>query len=87
MTPSFNPARYNLLSIRIAVACAQHGSLSAAAASSSLALAAASRRLKELESSLGTALFERHRRGLILTPAGHIFVRNALAMLQAAERL
>ena len=87
MTPSFNPARYDLLSIRIAVACAQHGSLSAAAASSSLALAAASRRLKELESSLGTPLFERHRRGLILTPAGHIFVRNALAMLQAAERL
>lgn len=87
MTPSFNPARYDLLSIRIAVACAQHGSLSAAAAASNLALAAASRRLRELEESLGVPLFERHRRGLILTPAGHIFVRHALALLQTAERL
>lgn len=87
MTPSFNPARYDLLSIRIAVACAQHGSLSAAAAASNLALAAASRRLRELEDSLGAPLFERHRRGLILTPAGHIFVRHGLALLQAAERL
>jgi DNA-binding transcriptional LysR family regulator len=87
LTPSFNPARYDLLSIRIAVACAQHGSLSAAAASSNLALAAASRRLRELEASLGAALFERHRRGLILTPAGHIFLRHGLALLQTAERL
>jgi DNA-binding transcriptional LysR family regulator len=87
LTPSFNPARYDLLSIRIAVACAQHGSLSAAAASANLALAAASRRLRELEASLGAPLFERHRRGLILTPAGHIFVRHALALLQTAERL
>jgi DNA-binding transcriptional LysR family regulator len=87
LTPSFNPARYDLLSIRIAVACAQHGSLSAAAASSNLALAAASRRLRELEASLGAPLFERHRRGLILTPAGHIFLRHGLALLQTAERL
>jgi DNA-binding transcriptional LysR family regulator len=87
VTPSFNPARYDLLSIRIAVGCAQHGSLSAAAAGCNLALAAASRRLRELEQSLGAALFERHRRGLILTPAGHVFVRHALAMLQTAERL
>jgi DNA-binding transcriptional LysR family regulator len=87
MPPSFNPARYDLLSIRIAVACAQHGSLSAAAAGSNLALAAASRRLCELEATLGTPLFERHRRGLLLTPAGHIFIRHALALLQTAERL
>lgn len=86
-TTSFNPARYDLLSIRIAVACAQHGSLSAAAADCNLALAAASRRLRELEESLGQTLFERHRRGLIVTPAGHIFVRHGLGLLQTAERL
>src|SRR3569832_2250921 len=63
---SINLARYDFLSVRIAVAAAQQGSLSAAAASCYLALAAASRRLRELEASLGAPLFERHRRGLIL---------------------
>jgi DNA-binding transcriptional LysR family regulator len=43
--------------------------------------------LRELEASLGAPLFERHRRGLILTPAGHIFLRHGLALLQTAERL
>lgn len=44
---SYNLARFDLVSIRLAVACAQTGSLTAAARDSHLALAAASRR--ELE--------------------------------------
>ncbi len=85
--PSFNLARYDLVSIRVAAACAQHGSLSAAARTCHLALAAASRRLRELEEAAGGALFERHTRGLTLTPAGHIFMRHALALLQTVDRL
>lgn len=83
----FNLARFDLVSIRLAVACAQSGSLSAAAREAHLALAAASRRLKELELALGDALFERHARGLTLTPAGRVFVKRALDLLQTLGQL
>ena len=84
---SYNLARFDLVSIRLAVACAQTGSLTAAARDSHLALAAASRRLRELESALGDSLFERHARGLLLTPAGRIFVKHGLTLLQTMAQL
>lgn len=86
-TTPYNLARFDLVSIRLAVACAQSGSLTAAARESHLALAAASRRLRELESALGDALFERHARGLLPTPAGRVFVRHGLTLLQTMEQL
>lgn len=82
-----NLARFDLVSIRLAAACAQTGSLSAAARASHLALAAASRRVRELEESLGSPLFERHARGLHPTPAGKVFLRHALDLLQSMERM
>lgn len=84
---TYNLARFDLVSIRLAVACFQTGSLSAAARDSHLALAAASRRIKELESALGDALFERHARGLLPTPAGRVFVKHGLTLLQTMEQL
>lgn len=82
-----NLARFDLVSIRLAVACAQTGSLTAAARESHLALAAASRRIRELEDALGDTLFERHARGLSATAAGRVFVRHGLGLLQAMEQL
>ncbi|NBS46872.1 MAG: LysR family transcriptional regulator [Betaproteobacteria bacterium] len=82
-----NLARFDLVSIRLALACAQTGSLTAAARDNHLALAAASRRLRELEETLGDPLFERRARGLVPTPAGQVFVRHALAMMQSLEQL
>ena len=84
---SYNLARFDLVSIRLAVACAQGGSLTAAARASHLALAAASRRIRELEDALGDALFERHARGLLPTAAGRVFVRHGLNLLQTMEQL
>lgn len=84
---SYNLARFDLVSIRLAVACAQTGSLTAAARGSHLALAAASRRLRELEHALGDTLFERHPRGLSTTAAGRVFVKHGLTLLQSMERL
>lgn len=84
---TYNLARFDLVSIRLAVACFQTGSLSAAARDSHLALAAASRRIKELENALGDALFERHARGLLPTPAGRVFVKHGLTLLQTMEQL
>ena len=85
--PSYNLAKFDLVSVRLAVDCAQTGSLTAAARASNLALAAASRRLRELESALGDALFERHARGLLPTPAGRLFVRHGLSLLQTMEQI
>ena len=84
---TYNLARFDLVSIRLAVACFQTGSLSAAARDSHLALAAASRRIKALENALGDALFERHARGLLPTPAGRVFVKHGLTLLQTMEHL
>jgi len=83
----YNLARFDLVSIRLAVACAQTGSLTAAARESHLALAAASRRIRELEDALGAVLFERHARGLLVTAAGRLFVKHGLALLQTMEQL
>ena len=87
MTASYNLARFDLVSIRLAVACAQTGSLTAAARDSHLALAAASRRIRELELALGDPLFERHARGLLPTAAGRVFVKHGLTLLQTMDQL
>ena len=59
----YNLARFDLVTIRLVVDCARLGSLSAAAEQSHLALAAASRRIRDLEDTLGQQLFERHGSG------------------------
>lgn len=84
---SLNPARFDLVSIRLAVSCAQRGSLTAAAREGHLALAAASRRLRELEAAVGAQLFERRASGLEVTAAGVAFVKHALDMLGAFSAL
>lgn len=84
---AYNLARFDLVSIRLAVACAQQGSLTVAAQQAHLALAAASRRIRDLESALGEPLFERHARGVRPTAAGRVFVRHGLALLQALEQM
>jgi DNA-binding transcriptional LysR family regulator len=84
---SYNLARFDLVTIRLAVSCAQTGSLTAAARGSHLALAAASRRIRELEDALGESLFERHARGLTPTAAGQVFMKHGLALLQTMELL
>ena len=87
MPAAYNLARFDLISIRLAVACAQTGSLTAAARENHLALAAASRRLRELEEALAMPLFERHAKGLKATAAGRLFVKHGLTLLQTLEQL
>lgn len=58
------------------LAAAQFGSLTAAATELGLTHGAISRRIQGLELWLGQALFERHGRGVRLTPAGEIFARR-----------
>jgi DNA-binding transcriptional LysR family regulator len=71
----------------LGLAGARTGSLTAAARESHLALAAASRRIRELEDAVGGPLFERHARGLTPTAAGRVLERQGLALLQTLEQL
>ena len=81
----YNLARFDFVSVRLAVLCAQTGSLTMAARQCNLVLPAASRRLKELEVAVGCLLFDRHSRGLTMTPAGQIFMRRGLALLHEMD--
>lgn len=87
MPAPYNLARFDLVSIRLAVDCARLGSLSAAAREAHLALAAASRRIRELEDAVGEPLFERHGRGVRPTEAGSVFARHGLMLLQNVEQM
>ena len=43
------------------------------------------RQIRQLETELGAVLFERHPRGLTLTPAGHFFYEQAVQILERVE--
>jgi DNA-binding transcriptional LysR family regulator len=85
--PHYNLARFDFVSIRLAVACTRTGSLTEAARECHLVLPAASRRLRDLEKALGAQLFERHSRGLTPTALGHAFMKRGMAILQELDQL
>ncbi|MGI9422046.1 MAG: LysR family transcriptional regulator [Hyphomicrobiaceae bacterium] len=61
------------------------GSISAAAAKLNRVQSNISTRVKQLEERLGTALFERNRRGLSLTEEGHTLLRYADRLLSLSD--
>lgn len=63
--------------LRIFVAAAEHGSLTAASQHCHLALAAVSKRIAKLEEQTGSVFFGRSKSGVELTPAGQVFLRHA----------
>ncbi len=72
--------------LRDAVTIAEQGSLRAASRQLQLAQPVLTRSLRELERELGTPLFERHAREMVLTPAGEVFVQRATAILHEVRR-
>ena len=76
----FGPEPVKLSHIRDVLAVAEHGGLRAAGRKLGIAQPALTRSLRELEAELDAALFERHARGVRLTPIGEAFVRRASAM-------
>lgn len=68
-------------------AVSRHGSLTAAATALGVTAGALSRRVAAVESWLGTTLFERHGRGMRLTPDGQRFmmrIEEAFSLIEAA---
>lgn len=85
--PPYNLARFDFVSIRLAVDCARTGNLTAAARECNLVLPAASRRIRDLERALGVALFDRHSRGLTPTASGRVFLKRGMSLLQELDKL
>ncbi len=68
--------RFDLTTLNLVLAIAESRSITRGAEREHLALAAASKRLSDLESRLGVQLFERRARGVDLTEAGRALVRH-----------
>lgn len=66
---------------------AECGNITAGARRSHLSLPAASARIRAMEASLGIALLERNRRGVLPTPAGQALLQHARRIGQQVERL
>ncbi|MBT1516540.1 LysR family transcriptional regulator [Bradyrhizobium sp. SRL28] len=62
--------------VRDMIAVADKGSLRAASRHLGIAQSAITRSIRQLEHELSTALFERRKRGTVLTPMGKIFLRR-----------
>ncbi len=72
--------------LRDFIAIANSRSLRSAATSLGLTQPAVSRSLQELEEELGVPLFERHARGVVLTPAGEKFLVRAQIATESIRR-
>jgi DNA-binding transcriptional LysR family regulator len=72
--------------LRYFLEVARSGSLTEASAHLHVAASALSRQIQGLESALGTTLFERHARGMVLTEAGEVLALHARRAQLDAER-
>lgn len=79
--------RYDFVDLKLFRAIAQTSSLSAGAAHVFLSAGSASYRLKNLEQSVGTRLFQRTPKGMSLTPAGECLLGHVVALLAELERM
>ncbi|AKV06535.1 LysR substrate-binding domain-containing protein [Pseudomonas fluorescens] len=78
---------FDLTDLRLYLNILDTGNITAGAARSHLSLAAASARIRAMESSLGIDFLERGRRGVTPTPAGKALAQHARRLLQQAERM
>ncbi|MGG6898848.1 LysR substrate-binding domain-containing protein [Rhizobium sp. BR 315] len=80
-------AHFDLLTARLFVAVIDHQSIAQAARHNGIAASALSKRIKLLELEIGSALLNRHRRGVEVTDVGMIVLRHSRAMLHEARQL
>jgi DNA-binding transcriptional LysR family regulator len=77
----------DLQTLRVVIAVADSGSISAGSDRLHLAVAAASARISALETTLGLRIFERSPRGVELTATGRLLVQRGRELLADAEQL
>ena len=86
MNTLINPARIDFVTLKLFCAVAKSGSITKGANECSLALSAASRRISELEETVGLSLLDRSAKGVTLTHAGHAVMQHALRLFQGFEQ-
>ncbi|WP_369038471.1 LysR family transcriptional regulator [Stenotrophomonas maltophilia] len=79
--------RMDIADLRLFLAVAEAGSITAGAARANLALGSASERLRAIEADAGSALLNRHPRGVSLTEAGAALAHHARLILQQQAQL
>jgi DNA-binding transcriptional LysR family regulator len=79
--------RFDLTSLRLFVAVGDELNITRAAERENIVLSAASKRIADLEASVGAALLLRHARGVTVTPAGQTFLHYARQVLQTLARM
>jgi len=82
-----NLHRLDLFSLSLFSLVARSGSISKGAELANLAVGAASKRITDLEAAVGTALLERHSRGITLTVAGQALQVHAQRILSDVDQL
>jgi DNA-binding transcriptional LysR family regulator len=87
MNAIMNIYRLDLVSLSLFALVVRAGSISKGAALAHLAVGAASKRISDLEAAIGTALLERHSRGVMLTVAGQALHRHAQKILSDVDLL
>ncbi|GLR26984.1 LysR family transcriptional regulator [Limnobacter litoralis] len=87
MSVPINLSRFDLISLRLFVATVESGSLTLGAERFGISVAAASRRISELETHLGTTLLSRGKKGVLATPSGLTFMRHAIDIIAGLEHL
>lgn len=78
---------FDLHALRVFLAVAETGSMTAAAISLSLTQSAVSQLVRQLEESMGTVFVDRSRRPVALTATGRVMQRHARAVIHDAEAL
>lgn len=78
---------FDLTDLRLFIQIAEHKSMTRAAERMHMSLAAASSRMKEMESRFGMRLLYRENKGVQLSPAGETLLKNAQQIMQQVERL
>jgi len=85
MTTSLS--QLDLAALRLILSVAQTGRISGGALISHLSVAAASKRISDLEARLGYPLFDRHARGVVATAAGERVIAYAREVIGLTEDL
>ena len=81
------PIQFDLTTLRHFVALAEEGSIAKAAERQNIVASAISKRISDLEQTLGVPLLQRHRRGVSVTPPGEALLRHARRVLRDLSQL
>lgn len=79
--------RHDLVTLKLFLAIVEEAGIARAAEREHIAASAVSKRISDLEATLGTALLVRHTKGVEPTPAGQALARHARSLFGIIDRM